>query len=247
MSDSQTRSITFGPRSFFRGIGYVVGTPSVWPLAIVPVLVSLTLFGVATYFGVHLVNDYFAGRSPASNEMATIANAFLIVLAMVVVVLGAFLLSVTLAQPLSGPAFDALCRRRWELLGGETPAEGGWIAGIARSLRVTLAGLLVALVFIVPLSVVTALVPALAVVTVPLKVVVAAFVLAWDVLDYPFSLQVLSVRERIRFIRANAVHVLAFGLMCEVALLIPGIGLLILPMAASGATDLLFGLSRRAA
>ena len=87
--------------------------------------------------------------------------------------------------------------------------------------------------------------PPAIVVTVPLKLTVGALVVAWDLLDYPFGLRGVRVRERIAFIRANFRSVLGFGACASLVLLIPGVGLLVLlPLGVAGATQLVAEVER---
>jgi len=245
--DPRKPKFYYGPRSFFRGMRYVVTHPATWGLAIVPAAVALALFGAGSFAGFSLATsaaERWLGHGEGKTGEALFQLVRLLLIAIAVFL--SFLVSVTFAQPLSGPAIDALCKRRWAALGASlVESESGWVAGVWRSLQVNLAGLFVGGGLILLLSCVTLLVPPAAIVTVPLKVLVGAMVISWDVLDYPFSLKERVLSERVRFFKKNTLHVLLFGLTCEAALLIPGVGLLVLPMAAVGATDLFFGLTSR--
>ncbi len=69
--------------------------------------------------------------------------------------------------------------------------------------------------------------------------------MAWDLLDYPFGLRGMRVRERLRFIRANFRAVLGFGACASLVLVIPGVGLLVLlPLGVAGATHLVADVER---
>ena len=78
--------------------------------------------------------------------------------------------------------------------------------------------------------------PPAAIVTIPLKFVISGFMVAWDFLDYPLGLRNAGVGDRFKFIGKNLGAVLAFGLLGAIVLLIPGLGLLLLPMGAAGAS-----------
>lgn len=90
---------------------------------------------------------------------------------------------------------------------------------------------------LVALALISMVFPPAAVVTVPLKVVVSSFVVAWDLLDYPFGLRKMRVRERLAWMRANLGSVLLFGASAGALLLVPLLGLFMLPCGVAAATE----------
>ena len=82
------------------------------------------------------------------------------------------------------------------------------------------------------------------VVTVPLKFVVTGVLAAYDLLDYPLSQRGQSVADRVAFIRANFAAVLGFGVATAALLLIPGVGLFLLPFGVAGATRMVVDADR---
>jgi uncharacterized protein involved in cysteine biosynthesis len=109
---------------------------------------------------------------------------------------------------------------------------------LARSLGVALLGLAVSVPILGALAAVSFFFPAAAVVCVPLKLLTLALLAAWDLLDYPFSQRGMGVRARLAWMRARFGRVLAFGLCAALVLLVPGIGLFVLPMGVAGAARL---------
>jgi len=154
----------------------------------------------------------------------------------------ALLLSVvvamSLAQPISGFALERIARAQDKRLGGrEWPAEAT-LPSMLRSLQVTFTALAMGLPVLAALTVVSILVPPAAIVTVPLKFVVTALMIAWDFLDYPLSVRGVTVSGRLRFVGTHFWTVLGFGVAAGFVLLVPGIGLLLLPIGVAGATRL---------
>ena len=94
------------------------------------------------------------------------------------------------------------------------------------------------------LALITALAPPAAAVTVPLKFYVTALLVAWDFLDYPLGQRGLGVRQRLSWIGAHVVAVSVFGMASAAVLLIPGVGLLMLPFGVAGATRLVHAAER---
>lgn len=144
----------------------------------------------------------------------------------------------SLAQPISGFALEAIARKQERALGGAEWPAPRFFAGVVRSLRVTSTALAMGLPVLALLALVSLVFPPAAVVTVPLKLLTAGWLAAYDLLDYPLSIRGEGVRARLLFMRANAPAVLGFGVAAAVVLLIPGMGLLLLPWGAAGATRL---------
>jgi CysZ protein len=81
-------------------------------------------------------------------------------------------------------------------------------------------------------------------VTVPLKFVVSALLIAWDLLDYPLSRRGLGVGARIAWLRRNLGATLGFGLAAAFLLVVPCAGLLVLPFGVAGAARLALEVER---
>ena len=227
-----------GIGAFAGGIGFVVGTPSLWPLAIVPVVLALTLSSVLAALGIWgatALSDAIVG--PAAGALGVIASWVITFALGLMAILTALLVGFSLAQPLSGFALDAIAQRQARALGApeRAPAAG---SAFLRSLRVTFAALAIALPLLGVLTIITIVFPPAAVVTIPLKLAVSALTFAWDLLDYPLGQYGFGVRDRLRWIRAHFGAVLGFGLAGSIVLLVPGLGLLMLPMGVAGASGL---------
>jgi len=219
-----------GARELFRGVAFVYTTPGVRRYAFVPLLVAGGLF-VALAIGGVLAAIALGDRHGGGGLLGV-----LLVLALcLAAILLAFVASTALAQPLSSFALDRIVRAQECALGVSPPQDdpGG---SFFRSLRVTMAALAVALPVIGGLTLLSALAPPVMVVTVPLKILVTAALLTWDFVDYPLGMRGLGVRQRLAWMRANTAAVFGFGATATAMLLVPGVGLLVLPAAVAGAT-----------
>jgi CysZ protein len=227
-----------GVGAFFGGVGFIVGRPSIWGWAMIPVLVASTLFaatgGLAVWGGTRLADDLFA----ADDGWQTVGRWALRIVFWLAGLAVAFLVSISLAQPLSGFALDRIVRRQEIVLGGRTWPDQPFLASTLRALRVSLGALAVSLPVLGLLALVTFLVPPASIVTIPLKFLVTGLAVAYDFLDYPLGLRGIGVRSRFRFIRENFAAVAGFGLSGALLLLVPGVGLLLLPVGVAGATRL---------
>jgi CysZ protein len=229
-----------GIRAFFGGFGFVVGQPSIWGWALVPAVIATLLFlalaGVAIRLGSGLADAALAGVN--SGAWTTVGTWLLSVVFWAIGLIVSFLLAMSLAQPLSGFALDAIARRQEVALGGRSWPEQPWLSGMFRSLRVALSALVVSLPLLALLALVTFAFPPASVVTIPLKFLVTGLAVAYDLLDYPFSIRGLGVRARLRFVRAHWAAVVGFGASAALVLLVPGVPLLLLPIGVAGAARL---------
>lgn len=238
-----------GVRALFGGVGFVVSTPSSWGWAMIPVLIASILFAGAGALAIwgggelagHLLGD------PSGGAWSSFGTWALRVLFWAIGLVVAFFVAMSLAQPLSGFALEALARKQEVALGGQTWPDQPFVDGFLRSLRVTLTALALGLPILGVLVFITFLFPPIAVVTVPLKFIVTGLLAAYDLLDYPLSLRGQSVSDRLAFIRDNFAAVLGFGVATAALLLIPGAGLFLLPFAVAGATRMVVDAGARAA
>lgn len=226
-----------GVKAVFGGLGFVVTTPSAWGWAAIPVVVATILFAgtgaLAVWGGTELSHRLL--WDPGDGTWTLVGIWALRVALWAVGLVLAFVLAMTLAQPLSGFALEAIARKQEVKLGGRTWPDQPFVTGAVRSLKVSLTALALGLPILAVLAVLTFVVPPIAVVTVPLKFVVTGVLAAYDLLDYPMSVRGRGVRDRVAFMRANFSAVLGFGCAVAALLLIPGFGLLLLPIGAAGA------------
>lgn len=238
-SSSPRRSgLGAGIRAFFGGLAYVVSTPPVWPVAMVPIVTAALVLGVFGALGVwgaaSVASSLVAGASGWDQAARGLLELVLGAVALVVAVL----VALALAQPLSGWAIDRLVRRQERDLGRREWPEIPRGTQLAHSLGVSLLALAVGVPVLFLLTLIDVIFPVAAVVLVPLKFVIGALLVAWDFLDYPLSLRGMSVGARLRFIARHFGAVLGFGTSAALLLLVPCIGLLVLPMGAAGAARL---------
>ena len=238
-----------GVRALFGGVGFIVTTPSAWGWALIPVVVATVLFGgtgaLAIWGGNELTHRWLS--DPGAGTWSTVGVWTLRVLLWTLGIVIAFVVAISLAQPLSGFALDAIARKQEVALGGRTWPDQPFFASAVRSLRVTLKALAIGLPILAVLALITVLFPPVAIVTVPLKFLVTGLLAAYDLLDYPLSLRGHTVSDRLVFIRKNFPAVLGFGAATAALLLIPGVGLLLLPFGVAGATRMVMAEGREKA
>jgi CysZ protein len=237
--DQPGLGISSGLRAFAGGIGFVVGTPSVWGYALVPITVGVVLacgLSILGFWGsAYVSNSLFASSTGFWGQVGSWALTLLLALPAVLV---AILLSLCLAQPLSGFALEAMVSARERALTGWSGPRPGIVESTLRGTQVALFTLAVAVPVFAVLMLVTFMFPPAAIVTVPLKFFVYAWLLAWNFLDYPLGMHRLGLQARVRWVLQHFDAFCAFGLLWAVLGLVPGIVLLLLPMGVAGATQL---------
>jgi uncharacterized protein involved in cysteine biosynthesis len=223
-----------GVRAFWSGVGFVMSTPSVWLPSMIPMAFAVTLLFGGGALGIW-------GADAAATAIASSSEVGAWVLRIVfgaVAIIVALLASLTLSQPASGWALDRIVRSQESALGAPTWPDQPRLRQMALALGVNVLALVVGLPILALLTAIGFFFPIAVFVTIPLKVFVAALLIAWDFLDYPLSQRGLGIGARLKWIGARFGAVLGFGLSAALVLLLPCIGLLVLPMGVAGAARL---------
>lgn len=223
-----------GIRVFWSGVGFVMSTPAVWIPATVPMVTAVALLGGSGALGVWAA-EAAATSIAGSSDFGLWA---LRVVFGVVAIIVALLVSLSLSQPLSGWALDRIVRKQESALGASEWPDQPRLRQMALALGVNLLGLAVGLPILAVLTAIGVFFPLAVFVTVPLKVFVAALLVAWDFLDYPLSQRGLGLSERLSWMGRRFGAVLGFGLSAALILLLPCVGLFVLPMGVAGAARL---------
>ncbi|MEM9693381.1 MAG: EI24 domain-containing protein [Myxococcota bacterium] len=234
-----------GLRCLFGGVGWIVSTPDIWLVALVPLAIALGLMGGLfwmTFGWVPERVDLLLGpRESAVGELgAWVAKALAVAAGLIVSVIVSF----ALAQPLSAPALDRIVRRVMRDEGIAPGPETPFFVEIGRSIQSVAISLLGGLPLLALLAVGALLFPAASVVLVPGKMFVAAVTVAWDLCDVPLSVKGLSVGHRIDLVRRHFSAVVGFGLGMALASLVPLLVFLLLPAGVAGATRLIARVER---
>lgn len=148
---------------------------------------------------------------------------------------GSFVLSIVLVAVLAGAFQSAVAAAVLRQAALPPPEDASSMLGeTSRTIAVELRKML----FILPLMCV-ALIIGFIPIFVPLAFALTACLLAYQFVDVVLDLFRLPVRERLRFARANALTLFAYGATLTVFWAIPFLGLLLAPAAVAGAAWLL--------
>lgn len=239
--------IAEGVKAAVGGAWFVFTTPRTWPWAAVPAVILLLLtcgLSGLGIWGAGWLNEQLVGQP---ETWYGYAGAWLLyVLLIVTAVTAALLLGLVLTQPLSGFALEAISLAQERALVGAASAEASFLLALYVSLKAALVTVPVAVVSFGVLFTIDFFFPPAVIVTIPLKFLVAGWLLAWNFVDYPLSLRGLGVRRRLNWMIDHFAAVTAFGLFWALLLPVPGLGLLVLPLGVAGATRLVVASNRPA-
>jgi len=217
------------------GFAYLLRSPPLWPLAMLPSLlaVGLGLAGlVVSWYFVPRVEDALAPSPARVGDVLSLLAS--ITLGLVTLATG-LMLGIALAFVLTAPLLDLLSQRAEVLLRGSTvEATRGLRFEVVQSLKGALFFLAA-----VPLAFLVGLVP---LVGPPLAGLWGAFALAFQLTDGPLSRRGVGFGEKLRFHRRWRPETLGFGLVGLVTLLVPLANLLLAPALVVGATRLVLEL-----
>jgi CysZ protein len=108
-----------------------------------------------------------------------------------------------------------------------------WLSLCCVSFALVLGGLALVALFVVEFFF-----PPAAIVTVPLKMLVCSWMVAWNLLDYPLGLRGMALLARLHWVGRHFGAFTLFGFLWAVVAVVPGIILVLLPMGVAGATQM---------
>lgn len=235
------RTALSGFACFTRGQAFVFARPRLWPLGLLPALVTFAVLCTLVVLLAVFVGDFVAWATPFADDWSpgvrdvsrTVVSLMLVGLAMWLSVLAFVSLTLLFGQPF----YEKLSRLVDEEL-GNAPAEPdeAWHRGVRRAVGETFAMVartapLALLVFLVGL--------------VPVVGQVAAFVLGALVGGRFLALELIGpamerrgkyLSDRLALARAHRGHCLSFGVPVYLLFLVPVLSVLLMPGAVAGAT-----------
>jgi CysZ protein len=211
----------------------------------VPVTIAVVLSSLLGYGAYRVVPGWIAGMiGPTTSTLGGVAAVVAEVTATVLAIMVGLLVGLALAQPLSSPALERIVRRREAGLGAPTWSPTGILDDVLRSIQSVLVSSFFGLPLLALLFVIDVLIPGAVVVTFPLKILVTAMLIAWDLCDYPLSLRGIPVMKRVSLMARYLWPMLGFGFGLALLSILPCMLLLILPAGVAGATRLVCEIER---
>jgi CysZ protein len=237
-----------GVSSIFAGFGTIAKTPSLWPWALVPVLVLVALEALFITLAVKLVGPRIAHLIPAAtSDWGHIGMGLLGWVAVAALAVVGWFVAVPLAPPLSAPALERIVRRVESELGMPPREPIGFLREVLCGFRAMAWALAIGAPILLVLVVIEWIAPPVVVVTVPVKYAVSSLLVAWGLFDYPLTLRGVGVRRRLDLMRKNLACVLGFGFAFMLVFWVPCCGVGLLPVGVVAATRLIADIEKHLA
>ncbi len=228
-----------GWRFHIRGIRFGFGHPSFLILSIAPFLITLALYIFAFYVFTLYADDllrmvWHVETGKSSAYVGWLYGAYLYVIKFflyLIVLVVMFYTFIVVSNVLASPVYDHISTRYEHLhYQNASPQQAASPArGVLTVMKEEVKKALLMLVIPLPLL----LIPAVGTV---LSFIVAGVFIAWDYIDFSLSRDHPLLKERIKAVWRYKLILLGFG--CP--LLIPFLGLIIMPFAILGSTKLYF-------
>ncbi|OEU49409.1 MAG: hypothetical protein BA861_03505 [Desulfobacterales bacterium S3730MH5] len=233
------RALSEGFRFHIKGIRFAFRHPSFLTLSTIPFLITLFLYILAFYLFTLYADDllqliWHIDSTESSKYVEWLYWAYVHIvkyLLYIIVLVGMFYTFIVLSNILASPVYDHISTKYERIYHthyhpeqATSPAKG--------ALRVMKEEVKKAvLMLVIPLLLV--FIPLIGVF---LSFVVAAVFIAWDYVDFSLSRDYPLLKDRIKAVWRNKFLLVGFGL----PLLVPLLGLIILPFAIIGSTKLYF-------
>jgi uncharacterized protein involved in cysteine biosynthesis len=242
--DARSASKDFwrGAGAPFRGIGTIAARIELWPLALTPTLLLVSLLVAGTSLASQLY-AWLVQRAGVLSEHGAVGSIglwitkALIVLALAVVVI---VVSVVFVPALSAPFMDRIAAK----VDARSLADPPVIEGALRSIRVALAGILIFGVPQLVLAGLGLLISPLSWLFGGLAWILSALALAYDALDWPLARRGLGVRARLLWMGEHKRIVAGLGLGVWTLSLVPGLTIILLAGIVAGGVALVNDIER---
>ncbi len=227
-----------GAGYFFKGLS-LIAQKGVKRYVAIPLLINILLFVTAIYVAaaqLPLLMGWVVQMLPV---WLVWLSWLLIPLFMVVTSLTVFLSFTIIGNLIAAPFNSRLSERVEEKLTGQVPTiPGGWY-GVIRDLLGGFYSEIQKLVYFgfraIPLLILL-LIPGLNLLAPVLWLLFSSWMLALEFSDYPMANHGLSFRRQRQVMSSRRVLCLGYGGMLTLALLVPGLNLLLIPAGVAGAT-----------
>jgi len=247
-------SLASGLRLPLEGLRLLRSERRLWPLAMVPFLLSLAAFGTAVGLVVAYAGEIYGWATawipvleverwyqwlwigPARAGLAALGAAFFSAIAAACLV-AAYLV----ANLLASPFHDALAARVERLVTGSVIDEsvsgiGGLVREAGRAMREELRRMAYFLALTLPLLLAGWLVPGAQLVTGPAIMAVTIFFLPLDYASYTLDRRHVSFPDKRRWLFAHKAVMAGFGVAAFLTCLVPGLNFLAMPILVVSGT-----------
>lgn len=245
---TRVHGFALGANSLLVAFKRLLSTPALWPYALLPCVTLVGLTALLLAFAADPLVTLALARTGldsadtwyGSTGRVVVSSVLWLTSALVALWIGA-----VTTPPLCAPALEHLVRaEERELHAVPRPKLSIW-AEWSAGLQAQAVALVFSAVTWGALTLLNVLLPALAVVTLPLSVLAVAAALAWSLLDYPLTLRGIKAKRRVRLFARQPLAILGFGVPFALLFWFPCSGVLLLPVGAIAATRVVWQLAER--
>ena len=230
-----------GAGDVWRGFGFLLRQPSLWPWALLPMILNVILFVGLTWLGWHFFSDW-VGAYLLQHEgwLWTALGWLLKILFWILTLLLVIFLFVPLGALIAAPFNDILSEKVERLYGGGSVDEGFSLRALARGVAVaTATSLRLAMITIgliactLPLYLFPPIGPPLAG---AISTAITIRFIALEFTSYSMDRRYYNYAQRRDFLRRNRARTLGLGAMAFCLMLIPLVNALFIPVSAVAGT-----------
>ncbi|MCO7522847.1 MULTISPECIES: sulfate transporter CysZ [unclassified Pseudomonas] len=227
-----------GPQYLREGLKLVL-SPSLRLFVLLPLAVNLLLFGGLIYFAGHQFSLWVDALLPTLPDWLSFLTYILWPLFVALVVLMVFFTFTLLANVIAAP-FNGFLAEKVEVVvrGQDTFPPFSWAELLAMVPR-TFSREMRKLGYFLPRAIglfILSFIPVVNVIAAPLWLVFGIWMMAIQYIDYPADNNKMSWQDMLAWLRSKRWQSMGFGGITYLALMIPGVNVLMMPAAVAGAT-----------
>ena len=227
-----------GPQYLREGLKLVL-SPSLRLFVLLPLAVNLLLFGGLIYFAGHQFSLWVDALMPSLPDWLSFLSYILWPLFVALVLLMVFFTFTLLANVIAAP-FNGFLAEKVEVVvrGQDNFPPFSWSELMAMVPR-TLSREMRKLGYFLPRAIglfILSFIPVVNVIAAPLWLVFGIWMMAIQYIDYPADNNKMSWQDMLAWLRAKRWQSMGFGGITYLALMIPGVNVLMMPAAVAGAT-----------
>ncbi|NIE74021.1 sulfate transporter CysZ [Pantoea sp. Ap-967] len=227
-----------GPQYLREGLKLVL-SPNLRMFVLLPLAVNLLLFGGLIYFAGHEFSLWLDALMPTLPGWLSFLSYILWPLFVALLVLMVFFTFTLVANVIAAPFNGFLAEKVEVVVRGKDPFPAfSWGELVAMVPR-TFSREMRKLGYFLPRAIglfILSLIPVVNVVAAPLWLVFGVWMMAIQYIDYPADNNKMSWQDMLAWLRQKRWQSMGFGGITYLALLIPGVNVLMMPAAVAGAT-----------
>ncbi|MHA7115694.1 MULTISPECIES: sulfate transporter CysZ [Pseudomonas] len=227
-----------GPQYLREGLKLVL-SPNLRMFVLLPLAINLLLFGGLIYFAGHEFSLWLDALMPTLPSWLSFLSYILWPLFVALLVLMVFFTFTLVANVIAAPFNGFLAEKVEVVVRGKDPFPAfSWGELVAMVPR-TFGREMRKLAYFLPRAIglfILSLIPVVNVVAAPLWLIFGVWMMAIQYIDYPADNNKMSWQDMLAWLRSKRWQSLGFGGITYLALLIPGVNVLMMPAAVAGAT-----------